>query len=59
MERAMFTKSIDVTEPSYFNFVMAKRGFRRTVVPFAVAAGMLPELARDYRAVTATGVRSL
>jgi hypothetical protein len=36
-------------EPSYFNFLMQNRGLRRTPVPFAQAAGVLPELARSIR----------
>lgn len=33
-------------EPSYFNFLMKNRGLRGARVPFAQAAGVLPELAR-------------
>jgi hypothetical protein len=38
MERQMLT-----SEPSYFNFLMKNRSLRRTPVPFAQAAGVLPE----------------
>jgi hypothetical protein len=51
MERQMLTG-----EPSYFNFLMTKRGLRRTPVPFAPAAGVLPDLARAVR-VTRASVR--
>ena len=46
----MFTKSTGAgtTEPSYFNFIMTTKS-RRSAVPFAQAAGLLPELRRDYR----------
>ena len=48
----MFTKSIGAgtTEPSYFNFIMATKS-RRSAVPFGQAAGLLPELRRDFRIV--------
>ena len=50
MERQMFTKSIGAgtTEPSYFNFIMTTKS-RRSAAPFGRAAGLLPELRRDYR----------
>jgi hypothetical protein len=51
MERQMFTG-----EPSYFNFLMMNRGLHRTPVPFAQAAGVVPELARSVR-VTRPSVR--
>jgi hypothetical protein len=51
----MSANPIHTAEPSYFNFVMTRRGFRRTAVPFAQAAGMLPELTRDYRAPRTSG----
>ena len=44
MERHMFTG-----EPSYFNFLMKNRAFRRAPVPFAQAVGVLPELAHAVR----------
>ncbi len=44
------------SEPSYFNFLMKNRGLRATRVPFAQAAGVLPELSRDVR-VTRAGAR--
>jgi hypothetical protein len=55
----MFTKSIDTgaTEPSYFNFIMTTKR-RRITVPFAQAAGLLPELRRDYRVAQAGRVRA-
>jgi hypothetical protein len=58
MERQMFTKSIGAgtTEPSYFNFIMTKS--RRSAVPFAQAAGLLPELRRDYRVAQIGRVRA-
>jgi hypothetical protein len=43
-------------EPSYFNFLITNRGLRHTPVPFARAAGVLPELARAVR-VTRASVR--
>ena len=43
-------------EPSYFDFLMTNRGLRRTPVPFAQAAGVLPELPRAVR-VTRASVR--
>jgi hypothetical protein len=54
MESQMFTKSIGagMSEPSYFNFIMTTKS-RRSAVPFAQAAGLLPELRRDYHTVPA------
>jgi hypothetical protein len=43
-------------EPSYFDFLMTNRGLRRTPVPFAQAAGVLPELPRAV-GVTRASVR--
>jgi hypothetical protein len=40
-------------EPSYFDFLMKNRGLRGAHVPFARAAGVLPELARDLRVTRA------
>jgi hypothetical protein len=51
MERQMLT-----SEPSYFNFLMKNNGLRGARVPFAQAAGILPELARAVR-VTRPGAR--
>jgi hypothetical protein len=47
----MFPMSAPVRmdEPSYFNLIMTKRGVRRGAVPFAEAAGVLPELAYGLR----------
>jgi hypothetical protein len=39
MERQMLT-----SEPSYFDFLMKRRSLRRTRVPFAQAAGVMPEV---------------
>ncbi len=38
------------TEPSYFNFLMEHRCGRRVRVPFARAAGLMPEVACAERA---------
>ena len=59
MERQMFTKSIGAgtTEPSYFNFIMTTKS-RRSAAPFAQAAGLLPELRRDYRVAQTGRVRA-
>jgi hypothetical protein len=56
MEGQMFTQSIDAgtTEPSYFNFIMTTKS-RRGAVPFAQAAGLLPEFRRDYHAPAGRG----
>ena len=55
----MFTKSIGAgtTEPSYFNFIMTTKS-RRSAAPFAQAAGLLPELRRDYRVAQTGRVRA-
>jgi len=37
------------SEPSYFDFLMKRRSFRRTRVPFAQAAGVMPEVKRYRR----------
>jgi hypothetical protein len=59
MESQMFTKSTGAgtTEPSFFNFIMTTKS-RRSAVPFAQAAGLLPELRRDCRTATAGRVRA-
>jgi len=55
----MFTKSIGAgtTEPSYFNFIMTTKS-RRSAAPFGRAAGLLPELRRDYRVAQTGRVRA-
>ncbi len=42
-------------EPSYFDFLMRNRGLRGARVPFAQAAGVLPELASAVRIARASG----
>ena len=37
------------SEPSYFDFLMTRRSLRRTRVPFAQAAGVMPEVKRHPR----------
>jgi hypothetical protein len=44
LERQMLT-----AEPSYFNFLMGHRCMRRARVPFAQAAGLVPDLTSVLR----------
>jgi hypothetical protein len=37
------------SEPSYFNFLMKRRSHCRTRVPFAQAAGAIPDVKRRLR----------
>lgn len=50
METQMLT-----SEPSYFDFLMKNRSLRGARVPFAQAAGVLPELAHAVRVMRANG----
>jgi hypothetical protein len=47
----MFTNTTQLTEPSYFNLVMAKSCFRRAAItPHPKAGSTLRDLGRDYLA---------
>jgi hypothetical protein len=47
------------SEPSYFDFLMKRRGLRRTRVPFAPPVGVIPEVTRQVRTRRLEGMRPI